>query len=158
MMEMSFPAAVAAFLVSAALVWVAGVKLSYTTDVLSKRLGLGEALGGLVLLAIVTNLPEIAITASAAIHHDLGIAIGNILGGIAVQTVVLVLLDVFGLGVSDPLSYRAASLVLVVEGLLVVAVLVVVVIGTQMPGTLIAWRVTPAALLIALLWSRACGW
>ncbi len=152
MMELSFPAAVAAFLVSAALVWAAGVKLGYATDVLSKRLGLGEALGGLVLLAIVTNLPELAITASAALHHDLGLAIGNILGGIAVQTVVLVLLDVFGLGVADPLSYRAASLTLVVEGLLVVAVLVVVVIGTQMPGTLIAWRVTPAALLIALLW------
>lgn len=151
-MDLSLPAAIAVFLVSAALVWVAGVKLSYATDVLSKRLGLGEALGGLVLLAIVTNLPELAITASAALHHDLGIAIGNILGGIALQTVVLVLLDVFGLGAADPLSYRAASLTLVVEGLLVVAVLVVVVIGTQMPGTLIAWRVTPAALLIALLW------
>ena len=33
---------------------------------------------------------------SAALSHDLGIAIGNILGGIAIQTVVLVALDAFG--------------------------------------------------------------
>ena len=48
----------------------------------------------LILLAVATNLPEIAITASAALSHNLGIAIGNILGGIAIQTVVLVVLDV----------------------------------------------------------------
>jgi cation:H+ antiporter len=52
--------------VSAAVIWVAGVRLSNPTDVVSRRFGLGEALGGVFLLAIATNLPEIAITASAA--------------------------------------------------------------------------------------------
>ena len=66
---------------AATLVWVAGMRLSDTTDVLSVRLGLGEALGGLILLAIATNLPEIAITASAALSKELGVAVGNILGG-----------------------------------------------------------------------------
>ncbi|MGH8369358.1 MAG: sodium:calcium antiporter, partial [Gammaproteobacteria bacterium] len=148
----SFSAALGLFVLSAAAIWIAGIFLSNTTDVLSTRLKLGEALGGLILLAFVTNLPEIAITASAALNHNLGIAIGNILGGIALQTVVLVLLDVFGLGRSVPLSYRAASLVLVVEGLLVVAVLVVVLIGTQLPSDLIAYRVTPPSVLIVVLW------
>jgi cation:H+ antiporter len=45
---------------------VAGIRLSDTTDVRSTRLGLGEALGGLLLLAVATNLPETAIVASAA--------------------------------------------------------------------------------------------
>ncbi|HEX7965335.1 MAG TPA: sodium:calcium antiporter [Gammaproteobacteria bacterium] len=144
--------ALALFLLSAAAVWYAGIKLSLSTDVLSDRLGWGEALGGLVLLGIVTTLPEIAITASAALHGDMSLAIGNILGGISIQTVVLVVLDVFGLGATAALSHRAASLTLVVEGLMVVAVLVVVLIGTQMPQHLIFLRVTPPTLFIAALW------
>ena len=47
-------------------IWVAGIQLSDQTDVLTMRLGLGSALGGLILLAIATNLPEIAIVAAAA--------------------------------------------------------------------------------------------
>ena len=57
--------------------------------------------------------------------------------------------DAFGLGRGKPLTYRAASLVLVLEGLAVIAVLAVVVAGTQLPADLVWWRVTPEALLIA---------
>ena len=98
------------FGLSAVAIWFAGIKLSEAADILSTHFNLGEALGGMILLAIVTNLPEIAITVSAAIQDHLELAIGNILGGIAIQTVVLVVLDVFGLGKKDPLTYRAASL------------------------------------------------
>jgi cation:H+ antiporter len=137
---------------AAGAVWAAGVQLSKTTDVLDHRLGLGEAVGGLVFLSIATNLPEIAITASAALAHDLGIAIGNILGGIAIQTVVLVILDAVGLGAVSALTYRAASLLLVLECGLVVAVLAVAVAGTQLPSYLTQARVEPASLLIVVLW------
>jgi cation:H+ antiporter len=140
------------FIGAAAVIWGAGIQLSDYTDVLSTRLNLGSALGGLILLAIATNLPEIAITVSAALSHHLGVAVGNILGGIAIQTVVLVVLDVFGVRGSRPLTYRAASLVLVLEGALVVAVLGVVVAGSQLPGRLVFWRLGPASLLIAILW------
>lgn len=37
---------------AAAAIWVAGVKLANTTDVLAQRLGFGQALGGVILLAI----------------------------------------------------------------------------------------------------------
>jgi cation:H+ antiporter len=84
------------FLAAAAAVWIAGISLSNQTDVLSTRLHLGTALGGVVLLAVTTNLPELAITASAALSGNIGVAVGNILGGIAIQTVVLVVLDAFG--------------------------------------------------------------
>ncbi|MEO6870702.1 MAG: sodium:calcium antiporter [Chthoniobacterales bacterium] len=137
---------------SAAAVWVAGIYVSDSTDVLSSRLGLGEALGGMLLLSIVTNLPEIAITTSAALHHDLGLAIGNILGGIAMQTLVLVALDFFGLGSEGGLSYRAASLGLVLEGTLVIAVLTVAILGHELPASLIYLRMTPAALSIVCVW------
>ncbi|GAA4497408.1 sodium:calcium antiporter [Actinoallomurus oryzae] len=138
------------FLVSAGVVWYAGVHLSDTTDVLSERLGLGSALGGLVLLAVATNLPELAITVSAALAHDLDVAVGNILGGIAVQTVVLVVLDVAGRG--TPLTYRAAGLLLVLEGALVVALLAIVVMGTQLPRDFAFARLGPAAVLITAVW------
>ena len=150
--SLSLPILLLIFVGAAAFVWVAGIRLSNTTDVLSSRLGLGEALGGLILLAIVTNLPEIAITASAALSHNIGVAVGNILGGIAIQTVVLVVLDAFGVRGSDPLTYRAASLVMVLEGALVIAVLTVAVAGSQLPPSLIVWRVEPEALLIVALW------
>jgi cation:H+ antiporter len=79
--SLSLPILLLIFGGAAAFVWVAGIRLSDTADVLSARLGLGQALGGLILLAIVTNLPEIAITASAALSKELGVAVGNILGG-----------------------------------------------------------------------------
>jgi cation:H+ antiporter len=130
---------------AAAAIWVAGIQLADTTDVLSMRLGLGEALGGLILLAIATNLPEIAITATAALANDLGIAIGNILGGIAIQTVVLAVLDAVGVRGRRPLTYQAASLALVLEGAVAIG-------ASRLPASLIVARVAPGGLLIAVLW------
>jgi cation:H+ antiporter len=146
------PLLLAVFAAAAAGVWLAGVRLSDTTDVLASRFGFGEALGGLLLLAIATNLPEIAITASAALSHELGIAIGNILGGIAIQTVMLVVIEVIALRGGRPLTYRAASLQLMLEGGLVAAVLVIAIMGTQLPSSLITGRVAPSGLLIAVAW------
>lgn len=140
------------FVGAAAAIWVAGIQLSRQTDVLDVRLHLGSALGGLILLAVATNLPEIAITVSAASSGNIGVAVGNILGGIAIQTVVLVILDLFGTKGAEPLSYRAASLSLVVEAITVIGVLGVVIAGSQMPSTLVLFRLTPAAVLIALIW------
>src|SRR5207247_9227896 len=103
--SLSLPILLLLFLAGAVAVWLAGIQLSDTTDVLSTRFGFGQALGGLIFLAIATNLPEIAITASAALAHNLGIAIGNILGGIAIRPVELVILDPFGLRKKDALPY-----------------------------------------------------
>jgi cation:H+ antiporter len=103
-------------------------------------------------LAIVTNLPEIAITVSASLSKELGVAVGNILGGIAIQTVVLVVLDAFGVRGDKSLTYRAASLSLVLEGVLVIAVLTVAVMASQLPSSFTVWRIDPGGLLIAVLW------
>ena len=149
---MPLVALVAIFAAAAAAVWIAGVKLSTTTDVLSGRLGLGQALGGVILLAVATNLPEIAIVVSAAMSGSYEIAIGNILGGIAIQTVVLVVLDAFGVRKGPPLSYRAASLTLVLEGGLVIAVLVVAIMGSRLPGNDVVLHMSPGSTLILVLW------
>lgn len=148
---LSFLPLLAAFAGCAVVIWIAGVKLADTTDILSSRLHLGKALGGIIVLAVATNLPEIAITVSAALSGDLGVAVGNILGGIAIQTLVLVAMDV-AMKEKLPLTYRAASLSLVIEAVLVVAVLIVAIMATQLPDSLIAARLTPGTTMIALLW------
>ena len=150
--SLSLPLLLLIFAVCAVLIWFAGIRLSETADILTTHFGLGEALGGLILLAIVTNLPEIAITVSAALQHNLELAIGNILGGIAIQTVVLVVLDVFGLGKKDPLTYRAASLILVLEGIMVITVLTLVVVGNQVMPSVIFMGVSPVDAIIVLVW------
>jgi cation:H+ antiporter len=148
----SVAALVVIFVAAAAAVWVAGIWLSRTTDVLSVRFHLGEALAGSILLAITTNLPEVAITVTAALEHNIGIATGNILGGIAIQTVALALIDAIGLGRRAALTYLAASLQLVLEGAIVVAVLVVTIMGTQASSHVYLGRLEPAALIITLVW------
>ncbi len=142
------------FAVAAAVTWVAGIKLSETTDVLDDRLHIGSAFGGLIVLAVATNLPETAITVSAAAAGNVDVAVGNILGGIAIQTVVIAFLDFFGRRGDGlkPLTYRAASLTLVLEALVVVAVLAIVIAGSQLPSSLEVARLTPDVVLIASLW------
>ncbi|HET8898919.1 MAG TPA: hypothetical protein VFN09_09145 [Rhodanobacteraceae bacterium] len=142
----------AIFAAAAAVVWMAGTRLSDATDTLATRFGLGQALGGMVLLAIATNLLEIAIVASASARNQMAVAVGNVLGGIAIQTVVLAVLDCFGLGRKHSLTRAADSPQRVMEGALVVIVLALVIVGHHLPVNLIALRVTPAGALIALFW------
>lgn len=152
MSTLGLPVLILVFLLAAAAVWVAGIKVSETTAVLSQRLGWGTAIGGLVALAVVTNLPETAIVLSGAARGDMSLAVGNILGGIAAQTVVLALLDLFGPRGRGPLTYRSTDLSLMLEGLLVVAILGLVLAGTQMPSSVILLRLTPVPVLIAVTW------
>src|SRR5450756_2157929 len=89
MVHLGLPILGGVFIVSAGAIWFAGIQLSKTTDEIDSRFGLGEALGGLILLAFATNLPEIAIVSAAAVQHNFDIATGNILGGIAVLAVAI---------------------------------------------------------------------
>jgi cation:H+ antiporter len=150
--SLALPWLIGIFVAGAAAVWLAGIGLSNTTDVIDDRFKLGQALGGLILLAIATNLPEIAIVVTASVTHNVSIAIGNILGGIAIQTVVLVLLDGFGLRKRAALTYAAGSLELVLEGVLLVGVLVIAIMGTQLPKSVVFARVAPGDLLILAAW------
>jgi cation:H+ antiporter len=149
----SVPAAllVGIFAASAAAIWIAGIELSSTTDALDAHFGLGSALGGLIILSVATNLPEIVITVTAAMSGKLGLAVGNLLGGIAIQTLVLALLDV-GVGARTTLTYIAASLLLVIEGAVVVAVTVAAIMTTQLPESTNVGGISPGSVGIVVLW------
>src|SRR3954464_11498753 len=112
MSDLATPVLMLIFAAAAVAIWIAGIRLSSSTSALDTRLGLGSALGGLLLLAIATDLPELAITVTAALNDNLGLAVGNLLGGMAIQTLGLVALDA-GAGPERPLTYMVGSLLLV---------------------------------------------
>jgi len=148
----STPLLICAFIICSIIIWIAGTKISFTVDVISKYFGMGEALGGIIFLAIVTNLPEIAITSVAAYNGHMEIATSNILGGIAIQTVVLVVIDIFGVGKSAPLTYRASSVELILEGIILIFILALVLMGKFLSTDLIFFHVTPTEVFILLAW------
>lgn len=140
------------FLGGAGATWAAGTMLSKTTDALDARLGLGDAIGGLIFLSLAGSLPELAITISAAASGNLGLAAGNLIGGIAIQTMVLLICD-FAVGPSRPLTYLVGRLTPVLEGLLVIILVAGVDMGSLLKtSTAIAGRINPASIGIVVVW------
>jgi cation:H+ antiporter len=141
------------FVGGAGATWGAGVTLSKATDSLDVRLGLGEEIGGIILLAIAGSLPEVAITVSAAAQGDLALAAGNLIGGIAVQTMVLVICDAVA-GRKRPLSFLVGALTPVLEGMLVVLVVSCALMGALLkPSTAIGGVVSPGSIAIIAVWT-----
>lgn len=149
--SLSTPLLVLLFAGGAVATWIAGTALSKTTDVIDRRFGLGDALGGVVLLAVAGSLPEVAITVSAAAKGNLGLAAGNLIGGIAVQTMVLVICDAVA-SRKEALTYLVGSLMPVMEGLLVIFVVCGVLMGALLPASTRIGPVSPASLAIAVGW------
>jgi len=139
------------FLAAAAATWTAGGVLSRATDSLDIRFGLGEEMGGLVLLAVAGSLPEVAITITSASQGNLDIAAGNLIGGIAMQTMVLVICDVAA--GERPVTYLVGALTPVLEGMLVVLVVSIGLMGALLPNTTaIGGVVSPASIGIVIAW------
>lgn len=139
------------FLGAAILVCVASTCLSISSTSIADHLHFGQALAGQLLLAVVEDLPEVVIVVAGSLSGNLALVTGNLLGGIAAQTVLLVAVD--ATGVRDrPLSYRATSLQLILVGLQGVLILSLVVMAAQLPAGLQAWRLDPGSLLILGAW------
>ena len=151
MADLNNPTLLLIFIGAAIVTWVAGVTLAKATDVLDDRFGLGEAIGGMILLSVAGSLPELAIMLSAVTSGHLDIAAGNLVGGVAMQTFVLVIADGFGRG-RPPLSTAAASLIPALEGILVIAVVGFTVMGGLLPATASIGPVGIASVGIVIIW------
>lgn len=143
------PALVLVFAAAGAATWVAGVYLSKATDVIDDRFNLGDAVGGMLLLGLAGSLPELAITASAALSGHLSLAVGNLLGGIAMQTLVLVLLD-FTSRRKRPLTSLATDANPLLESMLVIALVTIALMGGYLPETTAIGSVSPASIAIVV--------
>jgi cation:H+ antiporter len=151
-LELTFIQSILLFIVSGICIWYCCNKLSDIVDYIDDVFGLGSAFGGTILLSIVTNLPEIAITMNGAFKGDIDLAIGNVLGGITIQSVLLVVFDWASRNEHKPLSTLTNSKTSILQGLFLIGILSFVVIGNQMPDTLLIGRTTPAELLIVVGW------
>ncbi len=95
------------FAACAALIGVAGTKLSRYADVIADKKGLSGSWIGLILLATVTSLPELATGISSVTIADApNIAVGDILGSCVFNLAILVVLDFLHRGES---VYRRAN-------------------------------------------------
>ena len=154
MASLAWPLLVLVFAAGAAATWVAGTSLGKSTDALDNRFGLGDAIGGMVLLSIAGTLPEIAITVSAVLQKHYGLAAGNLIGGIAIQTMVLIICDITA-GRKSALTYLVGSLIPVLEALLVILVVSFVLMGALLKQSVALGPVSPASIAIVVVWF--CG-
>lgn len=109
------------FAAAAGLVWFAGSRLAREARRIADRTRLGQAFLGVVLLAGATELPELVTTTSAALSGDSLLAVNNMFGGIALQTVLLAVADM--MLARGALTWFAPRSVLLLEGNLLLLLL-----------------------------------
>lgn len=116
------------FVAGAAVVWFAGWRVSQHVDVIREHTGASEALVGLILLGGITSLPEVATSVTGAITGNADLVVNNVLGGVAMQVVILAIADA-AIG-RDPLSSAVASPAILLQGSLDIVLLALVAAGT----------------------------
>ncbi len=95
------------FAICLALIGVAGVKLTRYGDAIADKTGLGRTWVGVLMLASVTSLPELATGISSVTAADVpDIAVGDVLGSCVFNLLILAALDVMNRRAS---IYREAS-------------------------------------------------
>jgi cation:H+ antiporter len=82
------------FVLAAAMIVVAGPQLASSADALAEQTGLGETFFGTFALALVTSLPELAVSVSALRIGAQNLAIANLLGSNATNMALLLPLDI----------------------------------------------------------------
>jgi cation:H+ antiporter len=120
----------AIFTAGAAVVWGAGTRLAGYAVAIAARTGMSGALIGVILLGIVTSLPEMATAGTAALGGNADLAVNNLLGGVAFQIVVIAAADM-------ALRRRAITSTLPTPAVMLQAVLCIVILTVALAGTMV---------------------
>lgn len=92
-MPPELPLLLVKFALLAITIVVAGTYLSHFADAVADLTGVGRTLGGLLLLASATSLPELAVDCQAAAMGEADIAVGAVLGSSIFNLLILGVLD-----------------------------------------------------------------
>ena len=135
------------FVAAAAVIALAGTRLTRLADRLADVTGLGEAIFGAVLLGGTTSLPGIVTSVTAAWNGHAELAFSNAVGGIAAQTAFLALADITYRRAN--LEHAAASVENLLQGALLVTLLALPLMATGGPEiTLFAMHPMSGLLLV----------
>jgi cation:H+ antiporter len=138
---------VIAFGVAALMIGIAGSRLARLADTLADRTGLGEAVFGVLLLASVTSLPDLAATLSAALDARPDLAMSNVMGSMTANLAFLGVADIIYRKAN--LEHAAASPVnLMLAGLLMV--LLTLPLLAILTPTVTGWNVHPITPVIVV--------
>jgi cation:H+ antiporter len=114
----------ALFVAAAAGIWFAGSRLAIYADAIADRKRIGQAFMGLVFVAAATSLPEMVTTLFGAFSGEPQLVLGNMFGGITMQTAILAVADASYAAVAltsyprSPASALEATLLIVLLALL----------------------------------------
>ena len=86
------------FLTSAAVVIFAGRYLASSADAIAEASGISASFIGVLLVSIVTTLPEGSVTVAASLRRSYGIAMGNVYGSCAFNVTIVAIADLFHTG------------------------------------------------------------
>ena len=149
--SMSLAALALIFLAAAGVTWLAGIQLAKPTDSLDTRLKLGDAIGGMVLLGIAGTLPEIAVCYAAARDGHIPVILGNLIGGLAIQTLLIIIFDA-ACSKKQTLAYLAGTIMLSLETVFAIVITLLALAGAYIPAARAVFHVTPASVLILVAW------
>ena len=147
----------AVFAASAAVVWAAGSRLAGYVDHISERTGIGQGFAGLVILGLITSLPEVAVSATGALTGEAVLALNNVLGSVAAQVAILALADAL-IGREALTAVRLKPVVLLQAALNIILLALVaaaITAGDQAIGTVGIWSSTLLAGYLVSVWALA---
>ena len=143
--QQSLYVSIALFALSAGLIGFFGIRMTYAARDLAASTGIGEAFMGAVFIGATTSLSGIIASATAAWHGEAGMAVSNSLGGIAAQTLFLVIGDMFYR--KSNLEFAAASVENMMMSAQLMLLLCILLIAFSVPGISV-WGIHPVSVVI----------
>lgn len=137
------------FLVCALVITILGTRITRIVDQLADRTGIGEAVAGAVLLGASTSLAGSVLSVTAAWNGHAELAVSNALGGIAVQTLFLVVADAVYRRAN--LEHAAASVPNMLQNALLIVLLAIILLAPLLPDVTL-WDIHPVTPLMLILY------
>lgn len=135
------------FALGTVVILLAGSRLVSVADQLADRTGLGEAVTGALLLGGVTSLPGLTASVTAAWNGLPEMAVSNAVGGIAAQTLFLVIADFSYKRVN--LEHAAASQTILYQGTLLITLLAMPLLAVNLEWFADWWLHPISVLMVA---------